>query len=642
MLFALDSNGTPSVASTISITNVATQPPSNNYGKAVFAAGPSTYWPLNDTSGHPAADSSGNGDTGNYSATGVTYGAASPVEATSGKGVTLNGSSGQIVASQPITNPTTYSEEMWFKTTATTGGYLMGFGTSPSGESVSRDRQVWMSDSGQLNFGIYDNAPISIQSPKAYNDGFWHQVVATQGPDGINLYVDGQLVTSSNTSAPPQNYLGYWRVGFENASGWNGSPTNNYFAGTISDVAFYNSELSSSQVQTQFGASLAPLPPGVCPKGWSCPDIGGALPPGQDSLNNGTWNEVGGGGDIWDTSDSFHFVSQSVTGDTTVTAHVTAQQPTDPWAKAGVMLRATTDPSSPYYAAFVTPGNGIAVQWRSAQGGFTSQVTKSGTVPAYLRVARFTSGTTTYFTAYTSPDGTNWSAVGGSTQTLSLGQPLLAGLAITSHNQGVGSAVTFDTVSVAAGATAPPGVCPTGWSCADLGAPTPPGGQSLAATTWTIQGGGGDIWDVSDSFHYIWNTLAADGSISAQVTSQTNSDPWAKAGVMLRATTNPGSPYYAVFVTPGNGITVQWRSSQGALTSNDVIAGTVPRYLRVTRAGATYTASTSSDGTTWTTVPGSSTTLANLTGSLLRGLAVTSHNTGTTSTVVMNSVVATP
>src|SRR5262249_18816730 len=125
MLFALDSNATPSVSSTISINNVAPTPPTNNYGRAVYDAGPSSNWPPSDTSGAAAADASGNGDTGNFSATGISYGAASPVENASGRGVTLDGSSGQIVASQPITNPSTYSEQMWFKTTATQGGYLM-------------------------------------------------------------------------------------------------------------------------------------------------------------------------------------------------------------------------------------------------------------------------------------------------------------------------------------------------------------------------------------------------------------------------------------------------------------------------------------------------------------------------------------
>ena len=257
MLFALDSRGTPSVSKTISITNVATKPPTDSYARAVFSAGPSLYWPLDDARGPTAADLSGNGDTGHYSVTGITYRAPSPVEGVSGTGVTLNGSTSQIVASQPITDPTTYSEEMWFKTTTTEGGYLMGFGTSRKGQSVSRDRQVWISDDGQLNFGIFDGQPLTIQSPGSYNDGKWHQVVATQGPDGLNLYVDGQLVSSEATTSGPQDYLGYWRVGYEDAAGWPNSPTNDYFAGTISDVAFYNSELSSSEVQTQYQASPA-------------------------------------------------------------------------------------------------------------------------------------------------------------------------------------------------------------------------------------------------------------------------------------------------------------------------------------------------------------------------------------------------
>ena len=84
--------------------------------------------------------------------------------------------------------------------------------------------------------------------------------------------------------------------------------------------------------------------------------------------------------------------------------------------------------------------------------------------------------------------------------------------------------------------------------------------------------------------------LAADGSVSAQVLTQTNTDPWAKAGVMLRQRPMPGSPYYAAFVTPGNGITVQYRATQGGQAAQlAVIAGTVPAYLAVARSGSTFT-----------------------------------------------------
>jgi hypothetical protein len=365
------------------------------------------------------------------------------------------------------------------------------------------------------------------------------------------------------------------------------------------------------------------------------------VPSGQQSVSGSAWSVSGGGADIWNAWDAFHFVSQTLAADGAVTAEVTSQTNTNVWAKAGVMLRGTTDPGSPYYAAFVTPGNGVAVQWRTAQGGSTAQVVIPGTVPAYLRVVRYTTGGTAYYTAYTSADGSTWTAVPGSTTMVAgLSGTLLGGVAVTSHNQGVGSTVGFGVPTVAAAEIPSPSglVCPAGWSCSDIGGPQPSGQQSLTGSQWSLVGGGGDIWNAWDAFHFVSQTLTADGSISAHVTAQANTDPWAKAGVMLRATTDPGSPYYAAFVTPGNGIAVQWRTAQGASTAQIKIAGTVPAYLQVARTGTSFTAYTSSDGTTWTAVPGSTVTLANLGGPVLRGLAVTSHNQGTGDTVSMDTV----
>lgn len=66
------------------------------------------------------------------------------------------------------------------------------------------------------------------------------------------------------------------------------------------------------------------------------------------------------------------------------------------------MLRASTDPAAPNYTVCVTPGTGIKVRVRSAQGGNTTKIANpAGTVPQYLMVN--TSGNT--FTAYTSPTG---------------------------------------------------------------------------------------------------------------------------------------------------------------------------------------------------------------------------------------------
>src|SRR5207244_5495663 len=139
-----------------------------------------------------------------------------------------------------------------------------------------------------------------------------------------------------------------------------------------------------------------------------------------------------------------------------------------------------------------TPDNVITVQYRALYlhdalpiFGFV------GMVPAYLMVAR--SGTT--YSAYTSSDGIAWTLVAGSSITLNLSGPVLAGLAVTSHNTGTLSTVTFDTVSASTTAPPPPTGCPTNWNCADIGNSTPVGSQSLNGSTWTVQGGGYDIWN---------------------------------------------------------------------------------------------------------------------------------------------------
>ncbi len=140
----------------------------------------------------------------------------------------------------------------------------------------------------------------------------------------------------------------------------------------------------------------------------------------------------------------------------------------------------------------------------------------------------------------------------------------------------------------------------------------------------------------------MWQSLAANGTVSAQVASQQASDPWAKSGVMVRATTDPGSPYYAVYVTQGNGIVVQERATQGASAVQAAsVAGTAPVYLEILRIGTSYAAASSPDGVTWTTVPGSTVALVNLAGSVLAGAAATSHTPLALSTVGFNGVTVT-
>jgi outer membrane protein assembly factor BamB len=398
-------------------------------------------------------------------------------------------------------------------------------------------------------------------------------------------------------------------------------------------VTSHNSAALSAVTINSVSNTVRPTSP--CPPGWSCTDIGPATPAGNQGLSGGTWTVGGGGSDIFGSADQFHLVWQPLAADGTLSARLSSQTNTNPWAKAGLMLRQSLDPGSAFYAAYATPANGITVQARSSPGANVAVVTTNpGAPPVFLRVTR----SNLTFCAYTSSDGATWAYVAGSCQVLQTSAGMLAGMAVTSHDGAALSTATFDAVVL--GNTAPPTPtgCPAAWTCADIGSPSPAGGQSVSGGTWTIQGGGADISGAFDQFHLAWQSLAADGAVLARLSSQTNTNGWAKAGVMIRQSADPGSAFYAAFATPANGIAVQYRSSSGAtaaLAAN--IPGSPPVYLKVTRTGSSFCALTSLDGLTWTSVSGSCTTIT-ASGPMLAGLAVTSHDGTVASTTTFDAV----
>jgi hypothetical protein len=104
-----------------------------------------------------------------------------------------------------------------------------------------------MTDSGRLSFGVYAGRTETVTSPRSYNDGNWHHVVATLGASGMVLYVDGAPV-GANPTTVAESYDGYWRVGGDSLNGWPTRPTSSYFRGTIDEVAVYDYALNAAQV----------------------------------------------------------------------------------------------------------------------------------------------------------------------------------------------------------------------------------------------------------------------------------------------------------------------------------------------------------------------------------------------------------
>jgi PKD repeat protein/uncharacterized protein YcfJ len=246
------------------------QAPSDNYGKAVYNAEPELYWRLSESSGTTAQDSSVNGTTGallgNFvlnQAGAISGNAALRVQRPVPGGILGAGAKagGNVVSSRAYANPQVFTQQVWIKTTATDGGRIFGFGSSSNGSaSTNYDRQLYMLDNGRVRFGVNPGTPITIDSSSPLNDGAWHQIVSSVGPDGMKLYVDGVL-NASDANTVSQNYTGYWKIGGDNTWGGNAQ---SYFLGEVDEAAVYPRQLSAATVRAQYiasGRSVSNTPP---------------------------------------------------------------------------------------------------------------------------------------------------------------------------------------------------------------------------------------------------------------------------------------------------------------------------------------------------------------------------------------------
>ena len=84
----------------------------------------------------------------------------------------------------------------------------------------------------------------------------------------------------------------------------------------------------------------------------------------------------------------------------------------------------------------------------------------------------------------------------------------------------------------------------------------------------------------------------------ARVTSVQNIDPWSKAGVMIRESLATNAANAFIAVTPGNGVTWQYRSSTGGSTTDNNATGglSAPYWVKLVRSGNTFTGYRSPDG----------------------------------------------
>lgn len=119
---------------------------------------------------------------------------------------------------------------------------------------------------------------------------------------------------------------------------------------------------------------------------------------------------------------------------------------------------------------------------------------------------------------------------------------------------------------------------------------------------------------VNDNFYFVHRSLTGDGSITVRVISLADGavphqgegsiapQPWAKAGIILKDGTRPGSAYAAVLATPGHGVRMQYDFTHDIAGLPGAVSVSSPRWLRLVRSGDTVTGYDSADGSQWTMI----------------------------------------
>ncbi len=178
------------------------------------------------------------------------------------------------------------------------------------------------------------------------------------------------------------------------------------------------------------------------------------------------------GNDIWDAADQFRFAYKQLTGDGSMIARVDDLDGSpSSWAKAGVMIRQDTAVGSTHSFMCMTGGDGNGASWQGRETANANSVNADATSPVappyWVRIDR--AGDT--LTGYLSPDGETWTQL-GDPRTIEMDDPVLIGLAVTSHNTGQSTGAAFSNVSITGAAGA--------FEIAEIGVAQPQGNDPAA------------------------------------------------------------------------------------------------------------------------------------------------------------------
>jgi len=213
------------------------------YASTILADSPAAYWRLGEALGPIATDAKGNGTSGTYSSSGVTFAQAGGIVGDPDPAITMDGSVGIVdLKPFPVLEPTTgVSVEAWVKPSNQLSG---GIFQSPAQDYSSGYKLLAFNGHVRMYVAPTLATWAYAESVTVPATGKWTHIVGTWDGATIKIYVNGQFETSQ-----PAASIAYGSPNQDAAVGQtNGSP----ITGSIDEVAVYGIALSASQVMNHW------------------------------------------------------------------------------------------------------------------------------------------------------------------------------------------------------------------------------------------------------------------------------------------------------------------------------------------------------------------------------------------------------
>jgi len=598
------------------------------------------WWKLDTTSGTTAIDWSGHGNNGKIA------GDPKWVEGFDGGAIEFNGSD-YIELPTDLIGSDVGSVTMWIKTQQTNVGMILygSDGTGGNGYGDENEMHVNIDSGGIVECFIeFGDADTSAETT-AVNDNSWQHVAATWDINGqVMLYLNGGEPVTADHTGNNFRFSGRLRLGAPNSS-------ERFYIGSLDDVRLFDRILSIAEInETMRGDPLVAWKPN--PSNGARPNIKDATPLSWSPGDKASKHDVYFGTDKTAVADANTSTADIYQGRQSVTTYTPPE---------GVEWG-----GGPYY-------------WRIDQYNTDGTISKgriwSFTVADFVLVEDFES--------YDAGDNQIWYAWHDG---LGYGVP---GVDLYFAGNGTGAAVGDETTAsyteesiVHGGSQSIPFnydnnkqgyskyseaelklTAPRDWTEGPIGElslwfrgrPGSVGSFTEAPVgTYTMTATGTDIWSQADEFHFAYKTLTGPGTIVAKVQSVENTNAWAKAGVMIRETLDPGSKFAAVYITPTNadgtptqGSRFQARTdtaidatSDTAVATPEQMAITAPYWVKLERdVSGNFRGYYSANGTTWQGIIWRPT--ISMSSNVYIGLALTSHDAALTCEAVFSNVTIT-